>query len=106
MRRFSLLALPPFLVFATACSGGLIAIQRNVEAQGHPVDHVHVRQADGKKVVTVYTEQKVGKDEAQEIERITRETMPDVTDVRVKKAEAESENRDDEPAKSKPKPID
>lgn len=83
------LSLSLLCLASTACSGGLLAVQRNVEAQGHPVDRVGVRHADGKKVVTVYTERKVSKSEKEDIKRIALETIPDASEVKVKKAEPE-----------------
>jgi hypothetical protein len=71
----------------SACGGGLIQVQRAVEAKGYEVEKVGVKSDGSGKTLTVYTEDQLDADQKQEVVDTAKTVYPEATAVVVKKGD-------------------
>ena len=77
------------LLGLSAC-GGLIQVQRAVEAKGYEVEKVGVRSDGSGRTLTVYVEQNLDAAQKQEVKETAHTVYPKAKEVEVKKATGSS----------------
>jgi hypothetical protein len=74
-------------MFGLSACGGLIQVQRAVEAKGYEVEKVGVESNGSGRTVTVYTEKQLDSAQKQEVIDTAKTVYPKANEVKVKKGD-------------------
>jgi hypothetical protein len=81
------LILPAACMFGLTACGGLIQVQRAVEAKGYEVEKVGVESSGSGRTLTVYTEKQLNSTEKQEVSETAKTVYPKADNVKVVKGD-------------------